>query len=277
MTHAHDHATESFLAEELDLDAEVLRGYWSAALELVRSAAADPVRRVLDLGAGTGVGTIALAQLFPAAEVIAVDVSADMLDRIRAKALALGLAERVHLVEADLDAGLPALEPIDVTWASMSMHHVADPDRVLAEVFGASRVGGVVAVAEFTEHLRFLPDDLGIGRPGLEARCHELVRHEQAHALPHLGAHWAPKLTAAGSQVVADRVFPIDVADDSPAVRRYAEVWLQQLHARLGDQLDADDAHTLARLVDRDDPASVVNSGTVHIRGERTVTVARRP
>jgi ubiquinone/menaquinone biosynthesis C-methylase UbiE len=277
MTHAHNHATESFLAEELDLDGEVLGDYWSAALELVRSAAGDPVRRVLDLGAGSGVGTIALAQLFPVAEVIAVDVSADMLDRIRAKAGALGLADRVHTVEADLDAGLPALEPIDVTWASMSMHHVADPDRVLTEVFGATRAGGVVAVAEFSEHLRFLPDDVGIGRPGLEARCHEQVRHEHAQALPHLGSHWAPKLAAAGLQLVDERVFPIDVADGSPAARRYAQVWLQQLGARLAEQLDADDAHTLARLVEGDDPASVLNSGSVHIRGERTVTVARRP
>jgi hypothetical protein len=72
-------------------------------------------------------------------------------------------------------------------------------------------------------------------------------------------------------------VFSIDVADGSPAARRYAQVWLQQLRARIGEQLDADDAHTLARLVDGDDPASVLNRGTVHIRGERTVTVARRP
>jgi ubiquinone/menaquinone biosynthesis C-methylase UbiE len=277
MTHAHDHSADAFLADELDLDGQVLHGYWSAALDLVRAAAGDHVQRALDIGAGTGVGTIALAQLFPVAEVIAVDVSADMLDRIRHKAAALGLADRVRTIEADLDAGVPPLEPIDVTWASMSLHHVADPDRTLAEVLGATRAGGVVGVAEFSEHLRFLLDDVGIGRPGLEARCLDLVRHRHADALPDLGSHWAPRLAAAGFTDVAERVFSIDVADGSPDARRYAQVWLQQVRAGLADQLDVDDRHTLARLVDADDPASVLNSGTVHIRGERTVTVGRRP
>ena len=59
--HAHRHsgAAEDDYTDLLDLDAEVLRDYWSAALDWVRDAAADTARtRLLDLGAGTGTGAI---------------------------------------------------------------------------------------------------------------------------------------------------------------------------------------------------------------------------
>jgi ubiquinone/menaquinone biosynthesis C-methylase UbiE len=277
MAHDHDHDSSSSSAELLDLDGKALRSYWSQALQLVRAAARGRVQRVLDLGAGSGVGTIALARLFGDGEVVAVDVSAEMLDRINRKALDLGLAGRVRTVEADLDAGWPTVGTVDVTWASMSMHHFAEPDRVLAEVFAASRAGAVVAVAEFSDELRFLPDDVGIGRPGLEARCHELLRHEHAHGLPHLGSHWAPMLEAAGFTVVGEHELAIDDPGRSPAARRYALLWLQRLRAGFADRLADDDLETVARLTDGDGQESVLRRDDLHIRGTRTVTVGRRP
>jgi ubiquinone/menaquinone biosynthesis C-methylase UbiE len=277
MAHDHDHDSSSSSAELLDLDGKALRSYWSQALQLVRAAAGGRVQRVLDLGAGSGVGTIALARLFGDGEVVAVDVSAEMLDRINRKALDLGLAGRVRTVEADLDAGWPTVGTVDVTWASMSMHHFAEPDRVLAEVFAASRAGAVVAVAEFSDELRFLPDDVGIGRPGLEARCHELLRHEHAHGLPHLGSHWAPMLEAAGFTVVGEHELAIDDPGRSPAARRYALLWLQRLRAGFADRLADDDLETVARLTDGDGQESVLRRDDLHIRGTRTVTVGRRP
>jgi SAM-dependent methyltransferase len=44
-------------------------------------------------------------------DVTAVDISAVALDKLRAMARQDGLAERVHPVQADLDGGLPPLEP----------------------------------------------------------------------------------------------------------------------------------------------------------------------
>jgi len=131
----------------LDLDGEVLHGYWSAALDWVRRAAAGAARgRLLDLGAGTGTGALGLAARFPEAEVIAVDVEAASLARLRDKAAGLGLAGRVRTVEADLDAGWPDLGPLDLTWASMSLHHLADPGKALVDILGATRHGGLIAV-----------------------------------------------------------------------------------------------------------------------------------
>ncbi len=49
---------------------------------------------------------------------------------------------------------------------------MSDPDRVLADVFATIRPGGLLVVAEMESFPRFLPDDIGFGHPGLEARCH---------------------------------------------------------------------------------------------------------
>src|SRR5579859_1316278 len=87
----------SAMADLLDLDGEVLHAYLAEAMAWVRQAAAGrQVRRILDVGSGTGNGALALAGHFPGAEVIAVDESGDLLARLRAKARDLGLADRVQ-------------------------------------------------------------------------------------------------------------------------------------------------------------------------------------
>ena len=75
-------------------------------------------------------------------------MSAYLLGRLRDKADALGVAERIRTVEADLDAEWPAIGPVDLAWASSSLHHMADPDRVLTEVFATMNSGGLLVVAE---------------------------------------------------------------------------------------------------------------------------------
>jgi len=126
--HAHDHDA---LAEMLDLDAEVLHEYLAEVTAWLRERAGGRTVRILDLGAGTGTGSLALAERFPEAEVLAMDMSAPM-HRLRDKARALGMADRIHTRQADLDAAWPAVEPVDLVWAAGSLHHLAAPDRVLA-------------------------------------------------------------------------------------------------------------------------------------------------
>jgi SAM-dependent methyltransferase len=284
-THGHTHGdghhhddSETAFGDLLDLDADVLRSYWTDALTWVRHAApGSRSRRILDVGAGTGTGAIALAQRFSGAEVIAVDTSEQMLERIRSKALNEGLAERVRTVRADLDEDWPALGPIDVTWASMSLHHLADPDRVLADIFAATRPDGLLAVAEFTDSLRFLPDDLGIGAPGLEARCLAALAVERAHSLPELGSDWAPRLSGAGFTLLGERTFTIELDPPQPArTVDYARTWLQRVRSRTAELLSAEDRDALATLLDDDGPRSLRRRDDVGVRGCRTVTLARR-
>jgi SAM-dependent methyltransferase len=274
--HNHHHAGETDLAELLDLDAEVLHSYLSDLIGWVHELAADtPRRRILDVGAGTGTGALALVQRFDGAEVIALDMSAPMLDRLRHKALDLGVADRIRIVQADLDAAWPAIDAVDLAWASNSLHHMADPDRVLAEVFGTLRPGGLLTVAELNSFPRFLPDDLG---HGLEARCHAAMAEGMADELPHLGSDWGSRLRKSGFTIDAERTFTIDVTPPpSAATGRYAQASLRRLRSGLDGRMSADDLAMLDMLIDSNGPDNVLRRDDLTVRAVRTVWVARRP
>jgi SAM-dependent methyltransferase len=278
--HAHDSAAspDSAMTALLDLDGEVLHDYWSAALDWVSDTAGAGATRVLDLGAGTGTGALELAGRFPGAEVIAVDVEPGSLARLRDKAAGRGLAGRVRALEFDLDAGWPDLGPLDLTWASMSLHHLADPGRVLGDALAATRPGGLIAVAEFAEPLRFLPPDLGFGQPGFEDRLVERLGHAHAEELPTLGSAWAPRLAGAGWTVADEREFPIDLNPPAhPRAAEYARAWFARLADGFTDQLEPADQATLAALLAGDGLSrGLSHGGGLRIRGTRTVTLARR-
>ena len=273
------HADGEGMTDLLDLDGEVLHGYWTAALDWVRDATAGsgPARSLLDLGAGTGTGALGLAARFPGATVAAVDIEPDSLRRLAERAGELDLAERVRPVQADLDAGWPDLGPLDLTWASMSLHHMADPGAVLAWVLAATRDGGLIAVAEFPEPLRFLPADLGVGPAGFEERVTADLSQAHAEQMPTLGSAWAPRLADAGWQVTAERTFAIDLSRPAgPRAGQYARAWFARLAAGFADRLDATDQATLAALLDPQGPHSLLHRTDLHIRGTRILTLGRR-
>jgi SAM-dependent methyltransferase len=259
---AADHAGEAdpaaAMVEMLDLDAEVLRDYLAELTGWIHAMATDPSpRRILDLGCGTGTGTIALAREFADADITAVDASETMLHHLTIKTRDLGLTARIHPVRADLDVAWPALEPIDLVWASASLHHMADPDRVLADVFASLAPGGRLVVVEIDSFPRFLPDDLGIGRPGLEDRCYTALKEERAAHLPHLGSDWGPSLAKAGLAIEAEREFTIDLKSPLPAAAgRYAIVTLGRMRGAIASRLSADDLAILDALVSPDGPDS---------------------
>lgn len=284
-THHHHHAghdhggdeDQAILAELLDLDAEVLQSYLLAAIDRVHELAGD-VGRILDLGSGTGTGTLALARRFPDAEVIAIDQSAEMLARVQAKASAAGVAGRVRTLEANLDEAWPAIDTVDLAWSSMALHHLADPARGLAEIFGLLRPGGLLAVAELTDSLRFLPDDIGLGRPGLEARCDAALDELRGAELPYLGADWTPLLTGAGFTEVTGQAFDLSLITPlPPAAARYAFLWLRRIRDRLDGALAADDLATLDALTAEDGGQSILTRQDLAIRGTRTLWTGTRP
>jgi SAM-dependent methyltransferase len=166
---------------------------------------------------------------------------------------------------------------LDLTWASASLHHMADPARVLRDALGATRPGGLIAVSEFAAQLLFLPDDLGFGRPGFESRITDVLGHAYTEEMPTLGSQWAPRLTGSGWTVIAERDFLVDQDPPThPSAARYARAWFARLSEGLADRLSADDQATLAALLDSDHPQSLLNRGDLHIRGGRTITIARR-
>ena len=285
-SHHHQHGqhhsaaeTDSAMAELLDLDAEVMHSYLSEVTDWIHQLAADPPpRRILDLGSGTGNGAFALLERFEAADVIALDLSSEMLHRLSGKARDLGVADRIRTVQTDLDAAWPAIDAVDLVWASSSLHHMADPDRILAAVFAALRPGGLLVVAEIVSFPRFLPEDLGLGRPGLEARCHAVLAERQAAEMPHLGSDWGPRLTRAGFTIEAERPFVIHLASPLPAASgRYAQASLRRIRSGLDGQMSSDDLAALDILIDSHGPDGVLQRGDLTVRAARTVWAARRP
>ncbi|MFE6040714.1 class I SAM-dependent methyltransferase [Streptomyces sp. NPDC056452] len=269
--HAGDDAGTVAMAELLELDAEVLEGYVSELTAWLGELAVREPGHIVDLGSGTGTGAIALAQRFAQADVTAVDLSPQMLRRLSNKALTLGLADRVRGVQADLNEGWPALDPSDLVWAAASLHHMEDPDSVLAGAFAGLRPGGLLAVTEMDFFPRFLPDDIGVGRPGLEARIHTLLN-------PGPAADWTDHLARAGFVLEAERPFVVNLPAPLPAATaRYAQVCLRKLSSHLDGRLPADDRAALDAVIDGDGPHGVLRREDLTVRTTRTTWAARRP
>lgn len=263
-------------AQVLDLDAAVMAEHLAAVIAWL------PVRRapteIVDLGAGTGAGSFALLHQFPQARLIAVDSSAAHLDQLRSKADAADLGDRLRIVQVDLDAPQwPDLGAPDLVWASASMHHLADPDRALRNVRETLAPDGLIAVVELAGLPRFLPPTAPEDRPGLEERCHAATQQRHAHDMPHRGADWGPKLTAAGFTVQDSLTVDVNVESSrSDAVGAYALAALQGVRNAAADALSADDLVALDQLLDTTSPHSILRRHDLAVRTTRTVWAARR-
>ena len=108
---AHSHADrpghgpapegDSDMAELLDLDATLGATVLADALDAAAAVLGTEPRSIVDLGAGTGTGTLALAGRFPEAHVHSLDATASMLDHLTASAQTAGVGDRVttHLTD----------------------------------------------------------------------------------------------------------------------------------------------------------------------------------
>jgi len=278
--HSHQHRRDDeALAVMLDLDGQVLAGHLAELTAWIATAMGEsPPARILDLGAGSGSGTFALLERFPAAEVTALDLSTAMLERLSANAAQRGLGGRVHPVLTDLDDPALELPASDLVWASASLHHLADPLRTLRAVFDALRPGGVLVAVEIDAFPRFLPDDIGYGRPGLESRMDAVVSAQRAADMPTLGSDWGARLAAAGFELEEERRFDIDLPASSVAdLGRYAEATLRRMRAALGDGLDREDRDALDRLLDGDGPDAIGTRPDLRVMTRRSAWLARRP
>lgn len=260
---AHSH-----LAEMLDLDAEVLHDYHRDLITWVGSLAPG-TPRIVDLGAGSGTGTLALARHLPQAEITAVDLDEEMLAHLRERAAEAGVAERVRTVPADLDQAWPELGPADLVWASASLHHMASPADVVRQVFGTLTPGGLFAIVELGSFPTFFADPAAAA---VEDRYQAAAAAKRTEHGMHMDEDWGTRLTEAGFTVEAERRFEIDLRPPLPAAAtRYAQVTLQRVRHGLEDRLSADDLAALDRLATDLDPADL------HIRATRMVWLGRRP
>ncbi|MCL5046949.1 MAG: helix-turn-helix domain-containing protein [Actinobacteria bacterium] len=109
-----------------------------------------PARAVVaDLGAGSGYLAEALAGR--AKQVVAVDVSEEMLGAAQARLASAGIT---NVVFKDGDAqDLPLADAsLDMAFANMLLHHVAEPPLVLAEMARVLKPGGQLVITDLDEH-----------------------------------------------------------------------------------------------------------------------------
>ena len=101
--------------------------------------------RLADLGCGQGWSTIAVAEAFPAAEVLGVD--SDVASIEEARALAAGRGTKVRFEAADATE-LAGHGPFDAVLVLEALHDLARPVEVLAAARAALADGGSVIVAD---------------------------------------------------------------------------------------------------------------------------------
>jgi ubiquinone/menaquinone biosynthesis C-methylase UbiE len=125
--------------------------------------------RVLDVGCGEGHFAAALVRT--GAEVVAVDVASEPLDRARSRDPSLDL----RLVESD--APLPLEDAsFDVVWAGETIEHVADTAQWLSELRRVLRSGGMLLIST-PDHGPLSRLWIGLSRAAFQARFDPRADH----------------------------------------------------------------------------------------------------
>ncbi len=236
--------------------------------------------RILDVGCGPGIGTIMLANHFTDAEIIGLDVGEAVLDAAMARAEAEGLSDRVRFIRGDFDQDMTDLvDPVDLVFASMSLHHTEDPAAALGRVCSTLTSGGRLVVAEFGRPLSMLPDGHEVVSSGLWGRW---LAASEASRVDHLGeasvkVNWLALLLAQGLDTIQAFEAPITSSTPTTELER---AWLAKNLARglqqFGDRLDDADRAAIAALLD-DGPEGVAHSPEVRVATGRMIYTGLQP
>jgi SAM-dependent methyltransferase len=132
------------------LDAQA-RAIWPQESELIRRYRLPDDIRILDAGCGTGEGASRLAEMFPRASVLGVDILDASLERARSR---YGrLSPRLRFENQSVFELREADATFDLAVNRHVMHSIPHPDRVLAELVRVTRRGG---------RLHLIPEDYGM-------------------------------------------------------------------------------------------------------------------
>lgn len=281
--HVHAHADWNAMGDAIEQRAAVYAPLYTQIIADLRERRPSP-RSIVDAGSGPGVISRMLAEAFPDAEVLALDSAPALLERAERRARDAGLWPRLRTRHGELPHTFSELEPADVIWLGQSLHHVGDQRAALAEAARALAPGGLLVLLEGGLPARYLPRDIGFGRPGLQARL--TVAQEEWFAAMRAGLpgaqaeveDWGALLTDTGLRFEGSRSYLLDLsAPVSAEVREHIVATFARLRDVAGEYLDADDRATLERLLDPDDPAGLRNRPDVFLLTAQTVHIAVRP
>lgn len=148
--------------------------FYGAAVAALGPLAEGALERILDLGAGTGLLTAAVAEAYPDARFELLDGSPEMLAEAQQR-----LGKRVVAVYVqDMAGELPA-GPYDAVISALAIHHLEDDDKraLFGRVHEVLRPGGVFVNAEQT--LGPTAELAKLYVENWERQCHELEASDE--------------------------------------------------------------------------------------------------
>lgn len=259
--------------------------YRSIAESLTARLPADA--EVLDVGCGAGGMSAKLAECLAGrggGELTLVDAEPELLEAAaRVADAAAGhaggrVSVRTHQADLADAAAIGTLPRADVVWASHVVHHLPDQQSALGRLAGLLRPGGALAIGEGGLATRYLPWDVGVGRPGLADRLAtaETARFARMRGeLPNtvrLTVGWPDALRRAGLSKIDTVSYLIDhPAGPDEHVVAAAIGWLERLANADDEYLADDDRAAVRRLLDPDDTAYVGRRRDLFVLGVRTV------
>jgi SAM-dependent methyltransferase len=139
----------------------------------------EPDDVVADLGAGTGFFTLPMAARVPRGKVLAVDIQPEMLDIIRQRTAAGGIANVEPVLATETDPRLPA-GGVDLVLLVDAYHEFSYPREVMQNVAAALAPGGRVILVEYRG------EDPGVPIKEL----HKMTQRQARRELSAAGLQW---------------------------------------------------------------------------------------
>lgn len=141
---------------KVDRRALIPRPETELVVEMAKEICATPPATILDLGTGSGALALALAKQFAESRVTALDASREALALAAENAAALGLAERVTLLESNWFSAVPADAKFELIVANPPYLSDAEVQETAPEVKGFEPHGALSSGATGLEALEII-------------------------------------------------------------------------------------------------------------------------